>query len=173
MKKEEKNQLINELTEQLINNPDFYLADTSGLTVEKVNSFRRKCFERNIKMIVVKNTLLVKALEKTNKDYQGIDSAIKGPISVMFCESTSAPAKLIKDFRKASDKPALKAAFLEDCLYVGDNHLDMLASIKSKNELIGEIIGLLQSPAKNIVSALKSSGGKLAGIIKTLSDKKE
>jgi large subunit ribosomal protein L10 len=173
MKKDEKNQLIDNLTEQLINNPDFYLADTSGLTVEKINSFRRKCFESNIKMVVVKNTLLVKALERTKKDYQGIDSSIKGPISVLFSESTSAPAKLIKEFRKATDKPALRAAFLEDCLYVGDNQLDTLASIKSKNELIGEIIGLLQSPAKNVVSALKSSGGKLAGIIKTLSDKKE
>jgi len=173
MKKEEKNQLINELTEQLTNNPNFYLADTSGLTVEKVNVLRRKCFDSKIKMVVVKNTLLEKALEKTNKDYQGISSTLKGATSVMFCESGSAPAKLIKEFRRTSDRPILKAAFVEDCLYVGDNQIEALANIKSKNELIGDIIGLLQSPAKNVVSALKSSGGKLAGIIKTLSEKPE
>jgi large subunit ribosomal protein L10 len=173
MKKEEKNQLINELTEQLTNNPNFYLADTSGLTVEKVNVLRRKCFDSKIKMVVVKNTLLEKALEKTNRDYQGISSTLKGATSVMFCESGSAPEKLINEFRRTSDRPLLKAAFVEDCLYVGDNQIEALANIKSKNELIGDIIGLLQSPAKNVISALKSSGGKLAGIIKTLSEKPE
>jgi large subunit ribosomal protein L10 len=130
------------------------------------------CFNKNIKMLVVKNSLLKKAMERsTAKDYQSLIGTLKGSTAIMFSEVGSDPAKLIKEFRKGGDRPLLKSAFVEECAYVGDDQLDALASIKTKNEMIGEIIGLLQSPAKNVVSALQSGGGKLAGIVKTLSEK--
>jgi large subunit ribosomal protein L10 len=123
-------------------------------------------------MLVVKNSLLKKAMERSEgKDYQPLFGSLKGSTAIMFSEVGSDPAKLIKEFRVKNDKPVLKAAFVEECAYIGDNQLEVLASIKSKNELIGDIVGLLQSPAKNVISALKSSGGKLAGIVKTLSEK--
>jgi len=141
-----------------------YLLNTSTL--------RRMCFNKNIKMLVVKNSLLKLAMERsTAKDYQPLLGSLKGSTAIMFSEVGSDPAKLIKEFRKTNDKPILKSAFVEECAYIGDNQLDVLASIKSKNEMIGEIVGLLQSPAKNVISALKSGGGKLAGIVKTLSEK--
>ena len=175
MKKEDKSLVIDSLVEQLANNSHFYLTDVASLTAEKTSQLRRLCFNKNIKMVVVKNSLLKKAMERTTgKDYQPIiTSALKGSTAIMFSEVGSDPAKLIKEFRKKNDKPLLKAAFVEESAYIGDNQLDVLASIKSKNEVIGEIIGLLQSPAKNVISGLKSGGGKLAGIIKTLSDRKE
>ena len=177
MKKEEKSQVIDSLVEQLANNSHFYLTDASSLTAEKTSQLRRLCFNKNIQLLVVKNSLLQKAMERTaGKDYQPIiDNALKGATAIMFSEVGSDPAKLIKEFRlkNKSERPFLKAAFVEECAYIGDNQLDALASIKSKNELIGDIIGLLQSPAKNVISGLKASGGKLAGIVKTLSERKE
>jgi large subunit ribosomal protein L10 len=171
MKKEDKDRVINELVDKLNNTKNFYLTDTSTLTVEKTNALRRSCFKKNIELKVVKNTLLQKALEKLETDYSPLFVALKGTTAVMFTESVNDPAKLIKEFRKASDKPALKAAYVEESFYLGDNQLEALISIKTKNEVIGEIIGLLQSPARNVISALQSGGGKLAGIVKTLSER--
>ncbi len=169
--REQKELLISELISDLNNNPNFYIADTSSLTVEKTNKLRRDCFKNQVILKVVKNTLLIKAMERTGRDYKELFSALAGTSAVMFCETGNVPAKLIKEFRKTSDKPLLKAAFVEQSVYLGDNQLDTLISIKSKNELIGDIIGLLQSPAKNVLSALQSSGGKLAGVVKTLSER--
>lgn len=174
MKKEEKDKVIASLTETLANNNNFYLTDTSGLTAEKTSSLRRECFNKGIKVLVVKNTLLKKAMEKsTAKNYSDLFPALKGSTAVMFCEAGNAPAKVIKEFRKTGDKPVLKAAFVEESVYLGDNQLDFLVAIKSKNELIGDIIGLLQSPAKNVISGLQSGKNKLAGIVKTLSERPE
>ncbi len=174
MKKEEKSVVIESLIAQLANNTHFYLTDLASLSAQKTSALRRSCFNKNIKLLVVKNSLLKKAMERsTAKEYQPLLSSLKGNTAIMFSEVGSDPAKLIKEFRQKNDKPLLKAAYVEDCVYIGDNQLDVLASIKSKNEMIGEIIGLLQSPAKNVISALKSSGGKLAGIVKTLSEKPE
>jgi large subunit ribosomal protein L10 len=171
MTREEKSQVIEELTAQLSENANIYLADISGLNAETTSNLRRACFKANIKLAVVKNTLLEKAMEASDRDFGDLPSALKGNTSIMYSETGNAPAKVIKDFRKKSNRPLLKGAFIDESIYLGDDQLDMLVDIKSKEELIGEIIGLLQSPAKNVVSALKSSGGKLAGIIKTLSEK--
>ncbi len=172
MKKEDKSKVIDSLVLQLANNTHFYLADVASLTAAKTSDLRRMCFSKNIQMLVVKNSLLKKAMERSSaKDYQPLLGSLKGSTAIMFSEVGSDPAKLIKEFRKKNDKPLLKAAFVEECVYIGDDQLDVLASIKSKNEIISEIIGLLQSPAKNVISALKSGGGKLAGIVKTLSEK--
>lgn len=172
MTRDQKNEAIDQLVERLESNPNFYITDTSALTVEKVNNLRRKCFNSNINLLVVKNTLLRKAMEKASKNYEDLYGSLKGSTSIMFCESGSVPAKLIKEFRAAgNEKPVLKAAFVEETAYIGDSQLEFLAAIKSKNELIGDIVGLLQSPAKNVVSALQSGGGKLAGIVKTLADR--
>ena len=171
MTRQEKSQVIEELTAELASNANIYLADISGLNAVTTSDLRRACFKANVKLAVVKNTLLEKAMEASERDFGDLPSVLKGNTSVMYSETGNVPAKLIKTFRKKSDKPLLKGAFIEESVYIGDNLLDMLVDIKSKEELLGEIIGLLQSPAKNVVSALKSSGGKLAGIIKTLSEK--
>ena len=171
MTREQKSQVIEELTVQLTESSNFYLADISGLNAVNTSSLRRACFKANVKLSVVKNTLLEKAMEASDKDFGELSSILKGNTSVMYSETGNAPAKVIKAFRKKSEKPFLKGAFIEETVYIGDDQLDMLVNIKSREELIGEIIGLLQSPAKNIVSALQSSGGKLSGIIKTLSQK--
>ena len=171
MTREEKSQVIEDLTAELANNANIYVADISGLNALTTSELRRACFKANIKLAVVKNTLLEKAMEASDRDFGNLPTVLKGNTSVMYSETGNAPAKLIKTFRKKSEKPLLKGAFIEECVYIGDNQLDMLVDIKSKEELLGEIVGLLQSPAKNVVSALKSSGGKLAGIIKTLSEK--
>ena len=173
MKKEEKNIIIESLTEQLNTNANFYLTDVSELTVGKTNSLRRSCFNKGVKLLTVKNTLLRKAMENTGRDYSGMYEALKGPTAIMFSEAANVPAKVIKDFRKTNEKPILKGAFIEEAFYIGDNQLDKLVNLKSKNELIADIIAMLESPAKNVISALQSSGGKLAGIIKTLSEKGE
>lgn len=174
MKKEEKTAIINDLAERLTANKHFYLADTAELNSEKTSLLRRKCHERKIKMLVVKNTLLRKAMERTNDEsFKPMYDVLSGSTSILFCETANEPAKLIKEFRAKEKKPVLKAAFVEESVYIGDDQLDALASIKSKNELIGDIIGLLQSPAKNVVSALQSSGGKIAGVVKTLSERPE
>ena len=171
MTREEKSQVIEDLTAELASNANIYLADISGLNAGTTSNLRRACFKANVKLAVVKNTLLSKAMEASDRDFGDLPTVLKGNTSVMYSETGNVPAKLIKTFRKKSEKPLLKGAFIEESVYIGDNQLDMLVDIKSKEELIGEIIGLLQSPAKNVVSALKSSGGKLAGILKTLSEK--
>ncbi len=171
MTREEKSQVIQELTAQLADNQNIYLADISGLDASVTTDLRRACFKANVKLAVVKNTLLEKAMEASDKDFGDLPSILKGNTSVMYSETGNAPAKIIKNFRKKSDRPLLKGAFIEEAIYIGDDQLDALVDIKSREELIGDIIGLLQSPAKNVVSALKSSGGKLAGIVKTLSEK--
>jgi large subunit ribosomal protein L10 len=173
MKKEEKNQLIDSLAKKLVENPTFYLTDISDLTVEDTNKLRRLCFNKKVSLHVVKNSLLKKAMERTETNYESLYGVLKGSTSIMFCETANTPAKLINEFRKKNKKPILKAAFVESSAYIGDNQLDTLANLKSKNELIGDVIGLLQSPAKNVISALQSGKTKLAGIVKTLSDKKE
>lgn len=171
MTREEKLTVIEDLTAQLGDNGIIYLADISGLDAQSTSNLRRACYKANIKLAVVKNTLLEKAMEASDKEFGELPSVLKGNTSLMFSETGNAPAKLIKDFRKKSDKPILKGAFIEEAIFLGDEQLDALVSIKSKEEVIGDIIGLLQSPAKNVISGLKSGGGKLAGILKTLSEK--
>lgn len=173
MTREDKSQVIKELTADLASNSNIYLADISGLDAGTTSNLRRAAFKANVQMAVVKNTLLVKAMEASDRDFGNLPSVLKGNTSVLYSETGNAPAKLIKTFRKKAEKPLLKGAFIEETVYIGDDNLDMLVDIKSKEELLGDIVGLLQSPAKNVVSALKSSGGILAGIIKTLSEKSE
>ncbi|RSK39200.1 50S ribosomal protein L10 [Mangrovimonas spongiae] len=171
MTREEKSQVIEDLTAQLAESANIYLADISGLDAASTSNLRRACFKANVKLAVVKNTLLAKAMESSEKDFGDLPSTLKGNTSVMYSETGNAPAKVIKNFRKKSDRPLLKGAFIEEAIYLGDEQLDTLVEIKSKEEVIGDIIGLLQSPAKNVISALQSGGGKLAGILKTLSEK--
>jgi large subunit ribosomal protein L10 len=172
MKKEEKGVIIGEIAELLNKYPNVYITDTSALTVDKTNQLRKLCFNKGVKMLVAKNSLIQKAMEKNSvESYSGIFDALKGTSALMFSETGNIPAKLIKEFRKKNDKPLLKGAYIDTAIFLGDNQLDTLSAIKSKNELIGDIIGLLQSPAKNVISGLKSGGGKLAGIIKTLSER--
>ncbi|MBC8488896.1 MAG: 50S ribosomal protein L10 [Bacteroidetes bacterium] len=171
MRKEEKNQLIGSLADQLNENSNIYIADISDLNAEVTSNLRRLCFKRNIKLTVVKNTLLKRAMEKSEKNLEELYDALKGPTSLMFAEAGNTPAKLIKEFRKISNRPVLKGAYVEEVTYLGDDQLEILINIKSKNELIADIILLLQSPAKNVISALQSSGQNLTGILKTLSEK--
>jgi large subunit ribosomal protein L10 len=171
MTRDEKLQAIESLTQQIQEAKHFYLADIAELNAENTSKLRRKCFERGIKLVVVKNTLLKKALEKAGGDYEGIYDILKESTSIMFSETGNLPAKLIKEFAKEHNKPVLKGAFVEECVYVGANQLDALVSIKSKEELIGDIISSLQSPVQNVLSGLQSGGNTLAGILKTLSDK--
>ena len=171
MNREQKAQVIDDLTSQLSDNSTIYLTDISGLDASNTSKLRRSCFKANVKLAVVKNTLLTKAMEKSDKEFGELPETLKGNTSLMFSEISNAPAKVIKEFRKKSDKPVLKGAYIEEAIYVGDDQLDVLVNIKSKEEVIGEIIGLLQSPAKNVISALQSGSNKLSGIIKTLSEK--
>ncbi len=173
MTREEKSQVIEYLTTVLADNNIIYLADISGLNALNTSDLRRACFKQNVKLSVVKNTLLAKAMEKSDKDFGELPETLKGNTSLMISETGNAPAKVIKGFRKKakSKKPILKGAFVEAAIYIGDDQLESLVNIKSKEELIGDIIMLLQSPAKNVISALQSGGGKLAGILKTLSEK--
>ena len=171
MTREEKATVIKDLTTQLADSATIYVADISGLDAGTTSDLRRACFKANIRLAVVKNTLLAKAMEASEKEFGELPETLKGNTSLMFSDVANAPAKLIKNFRKKSNKPLLKGAFIEEAVFVGDDKLETLVNIKSKEEVIGDIIGLLQSPAKNVISALKSSGGKLAGILKTLSEK--
>lgn len=169
MTKEEKLAVINSLTEKLNAYPHFYVTNIEALNAEQTASLRRKCFESDIKLVVVKNTLLAKALERVEKADADLVSVLEGSTSIMFANTGKAPAVLIKEFRKSCDKPVLKAAYVEGCVYVGDNQLETLCNIKSREELIGDIVALLQSPAKNVISALQANAGqKIAGIVKTL-----
>jgi len=171
MTREEKSIVIEDLTAQLTDNSVVYLADISGLDAGTTSNLRRACFKANVKLAVVKNTLLAKAMEASDKEFGELPSVLKGNTSIMFSEVGNAPAKVIKEFRKKNEKPLLKGAFVDEGIYVGDDYLDTLVNIKSKEEVIGDIVGLLQSPAKNVISALKSGGGKISGILKTLSEK--
>ena len=172
MTKEQKAKYIDELAAELSQSGIFYLTDTSELTVESINQLRRRCFQSNIRLKVVKNTLLQKAMEQVEgKDYSELSQVLAGPTSIMFAEVGNLPARIIKDFRKKSAKPILKGAFIDEAIFIGDNQLDALVTLKSKEELLGEIVGLLQSPAKNVISALKGQGGKIAGILKTLEER--
>jgi len=165
--------LVQQLTDQLKETPNVYIADAGGLSVDKVNKLRSLCFDAGIKMQVVKNTLLQKAFEASEGNYEEIYPVLKKQSSVFFApgEDLNAPAKLIEKFRKESPLPILKGAWVGEAVFIGDDSLKTLASLKSKNELLGELIGLLQSPAKNVVSALKSGSNILAGLIKTLQDR--
>jgi large subunit ribosomal protein L10 len=172
MTKEEKAQYIDDLAVELSNANIFYLTDTAELTVEVVNNLRRRCFQSNIRMRVVKNTLLEKAMDRVEgKDFGNLREVLSGATSIMFSEVGNSPAKLIKEFRKKNEKPILKGAYIEEAVFIGDNQLDALESLKSKEELLGDIIGLLQSPAKNVVSGLTGAGSKIAGILKTLEER--
>lgn len=173
MTREEKNNAIIELGAQLVENKNFYLTDISGLTAEKSSDLRRLCYKSDVQIQVIKNTLLRKAMEKNDVDFAEMYGSLKGNTAIMFGESTNAPAKIIKEFRKKQDKPILKSAYIEESFYFGDDQVEVLCSLKSKEELIGEIIGLLQSPPKNVISSLQTAGGTLSGILKTLSERSE
>lgn len=174
MKKEDKGKIINQIAETIKAYNGFYLVETAGLDAEKTSELRRACFNADIKLVVVKNTLLHKALETLEGDYSELYGALKGSTSLMCTNVGNAPAKLLKDFVKKGDTlPVLKGAYVEETAYLGADQLDALAAIKSKHELIGDVIALLQSPAKNVVSALTSGGTKLHGILETLSKKED
>jgi large subunit ribosomal protein L10 len=171
MRREEKNVIIDGLVTDLNQTKHFYLTDISELNADQTSKLRRKCFESQVRLLVVKNTLLKKAMEKSDGDFDELYDVLKDSTSIMFCETGNVPAKLIKEFRKTMEKPILKAAFVEESLYIGDNQLESLSKIKSKEELLGDLLSLLMSPATNLASALSSSGSKLAGALKTLSEK--
>jgi len=172
MNREEKAQYIDDLAAELSAATILYLTDTADLTVETVNNLRRRCFQSNISLKVVKNTLLKKAMDRVEgKNYGELTTLLKGSTSIMISQEANAPARLIQEFRKKNQKPILKGAYIEEAIFVGDNQLVTLESMKSKEELIGEIVGLLQSPAKNVMSGLKGAGGKIAGILKTLEER--
>ncbi len=171
MKSSEKQVIINNLQEQIDSYNHFYLADISGLNAEDTSDLRRLCFKQDVKLIVVKNTLLRKALESSEKNADELYDALKGNISVMFTENGNVPAKLIKDFTKTHNKPVLKAAYVEESIYIGADQLDVLVAVKSKNELIADVIALLQSPMNTLLSQLKSGGDIIHGVLDTLKEK--
>ena len=171
MNKQEKDKTIQALDNMLTDNNNFYLADISGLNAEQNSALRRLCYKRSVSIKVVKNTLLKKAFEKNDLDFSQLYNVLVGNTSIMQAEAGNAPAKVIKEFRKKNEKPILKAAHIEEAMYIGDENLATLADLKSKEELIGDIITLLQSPAKNVISALNSGKSTIAGLVKTLSEK--
>ena len=173
MRKEEKAQILESITAQIQETPNFYITDISGLNAEQTAKLRRDCFEKNIRLTVVKNTLFHKAIEKMeNEEANQLLPLLEGPTAIMYTETPNAPAKLIKKYADdGSEKPALKGAYVQECAFVGAEKLNELCNIKSREELIGEIVGLLQSPALNVISALQSAGGTLEGIVKTLSER--
>ena len=173
MTREEKQTTIEELKVKIDNHDFFYFTDSSTLNVADINNFRRQCFQNNIEFHVVKNTLVKKAMEASEKNYEELYEILKGPTAIMFTTTSNAPAKVLKEFREKHDKPVLKAAYIDADIFKGDDQINSLASLKSREELIGDVIGLLQSPAKNVISALRSGGQKLSGILKTLSEKSE
>lgn len=171
MKREEKDIIVNNLVEQLNDSTHFYLTDTSELNAEATSLLRRKCFESKIKMVVVKNTLLKRALDKTDYKVEELYDVLKGSTAIMFTETGNLPARMIKEFRKKYQKPLIKAAYVEESIYIGDHQLENLVNVKSKDELLGDLIALLQSPMKTVISQLKSGNNILAGVMKTLSEK--
>lgn len=173
MRREDKNVIIDNLVTDLDQAKHFYLTDISELNAEETSKLRRKCFESQIRLLVVKNTLLKKAMEKSAGEFDELYDVLKDSTSIMFCETGNLPGKIIKEFRKTMERPVLKAAYVEESIYIGDNQLDNLASIKSKEELLADLLMLLQSPATSLASALASNGSKLAGALKTLSEKEQ
>ena len=170
MTREEKSKVIERLTTELAENTNIYMTDVSGLDASETSKLRRACFKANIKLSVVNNTLLSKAMEPSETDFGNLDEVLVGNTALMYSEVGNSPAKLIKQFRKKSERPLLKGASIEDAIYVGDDQVEFLANIKSREELIGDVITLLQSPAKNVISALQSSGSTISGVLKTLSE---
>jgi large subunit ribosomal protein L10 len=173
MKKEDKAKIIDELVSLVEKYPHIYITDISGLNAQDTADLRRKCFEKEVKLKVAKNTFLLIALKKVNPEFEQFEEALKGPSAIMLSEVNNVPGKLIQEFRKNSEKPVLKAAYVEQSFYFGDDKLKELATLKSKEELLADIIMLLQSPIKNVVSSLESSRNILAGLVKTLEEKGE
>jgi len=173
MTREEKSKVIERLTAELADNTNIYMTDVSGLNAVQTSSLRRACFKANIKLSVVKNTLLSKAMETSDRDFGDLNQVLVGNTALMYSEIGNSPAKLIKAFRKKADKPLLKGASIEDAIYLGDDQIKALCNIKSREELIGEVISILQSPAKNLISALQSGGTTISGVLKTLSNRNE
>lgn len=175
MTKEQKIELVKELTETFQAYPNFYITDAGGMTVEKINELRGLCHKSDVKLRMVKNTLIRKALDNLEGDYSEVYDILKEPSSIFFAtaENPSVPAKVLKEFRKGNEKPVLKAAVIETSVFKGDDQIKSLSELKSKDELVGEVVGLLQSPAKTVISALKSGGGTIAGLLKTLSEREE
>jgi large subunit ribosomal protein L10 len=173
MRREEKNTIIDSLAEKLKEYSHFYLTDTAQLNAADTSDLRRKCFENDIKLIVVKNTLLKRALEQSEVNFEELYPVLKGTTSIMFANAGNGPAKLIKEFRKRHDKPVLKGAYVQESVFIGENMLDALISIKTKQELIGDVIFMLQSPARNVISALQSGGNKIHGVLETLANKEK
>ena len=173
MRREDKNAIIESLAEKLKEYGHFYLTDTAQLNAADTSELRRKCYENDIKLVVVKNTLLKRALQQAAGDFEELFPVLKNTTSIMFTQSGNIPAKLIKEFRKKRDKPVLKGAYVQESIYIGDNQLDALVAIKTKDELVGDIIMLLQSPVNNVISALQSGGNKIHGVLETLSKREE
>ena len=174
MRKEDKSAIIDQLTATVNEYANFYLTDIEALNAEKTSALRRECYKKEVKLVVVKNTLLKKALDNVEGDFSPLFNSMKGNTAVMFSNVANVPAKLIKEFKKDkknNGKPVLKAAYVQECFYVGEDQLESLITLKSKEQLLGEIVGLLQSPAKNVISALKSGGNTLHGVLETLSNK--
>lgn len=171
MKRTEKYQIIDSLKEQINTSNHFYLTDIESLNATDSSDLRRLCAKQQVKLVMVKNTLLRKAIEASNKDAHELFGVLKGNTSVMFCEDANTPAKLIKDFKKTHAKPILKGAYVQESVYIGENQLDVLLTIKSKNELLGELIGLLQSPMRNVLGGLQSGGNTIHGVLKTLGER--
>ena len=171
MKSSEKQVIINNLQEQIDSYDHFYLTDIAGLNAEDTSDLRRLCFKQDVKLVVVKNTLLRKALENSGKEAEEIFDALKGNTTVMFSSNGNAPAKLIKQFAKEHKKPVLKAAFVEESVYMGADQLETLIAVKSKNELIADVVALLQSPMKTVLGQLQSGGNTIHGVLDTLKEK--
>lgn len=172
MNREEKKAIVDQLCGKLEANPHYYLTDIGGLNAEQTASLRRKCFENQIELVVVKNTFFKKALERTGKGSEEIYKVLAGETSVMFAEAGNVPARLIKELRKAgAEKPLVKAAYVEECVYIGDKQLDSLVSLKSKNELVADVVAALQAPMQNVLGALNSGGNTVAGLLKTLEER--
>ncbi|MFD2968229.1 50S ribosomal protein L10 [Sphingobacterium bambusae] len=171
MRKEEKQEIVQALAEQIKSYGNFYITDTADLTVDKVNNIRRKCFDQGIIIQVAKNSLIEKALLEAGIDSEELRSVLKGASTLMFSETGNAPAKLIKELRKTGEKPVLKAAYIQETAFVGDDQLNALVTLKSKDELVADIIAALQSPAKNVISALQSGGNTIAGLVKALEER--
>ncbi len=172
MTKEEKQQIVSELSDYFTNYKFVYVTDPSSMSAIETNNMRRVFFNKNVKMRVAKNTLIIKALEKSNVDFKELTDTLSGTTALLFAENAKDAAKAISDYRKKGSKPVLKGAYIDSDVFIGDDKLEVLNNLKSKEDLVGEIIGLLQSPAKNVISALQSGGGKIAGIVKTLSERK-
>ena len=171
MNKEEKVKVVEELKSQLSDYNSIYLTDIAGLDSLQTSKLRRECFNSEVKLSVVKNTFLERAMSESENDFGELKDLLTGNTTIMLSKVGNSPAKVIKKFRKDGDKPILKGAFVDEAIYIGDEHIEALFNLKSKEEVIGEIISILQSPAKNVISALKSSSGKIAGLVKTLTEK--